>query len=360
MQKNETYVQAVSLVGLPALAEEGGIDLRELMTEVGIPPAALDRPQMLISHRAHAHLIELLALRLDRPALGLEWSESLVPNFAKVAPIAILAYFSRNVREWLELTQRFFIYHTNGTTLQLHKYENDLAALRYVGDSFALPSRQLVEHVLALICLMARHVTGHVDEYPTLVRMRHSRPTDTSAHARVFNCPVEFNALHDEVVFEKRYLGFATNGNFRLFRPLVEQFLRFQIDRTPAYNQTMTTTVSLAISGVLGAGKCDADFIANILSMNTKKMQRLLAAEGTTFSELLDQVRENTARSLLIESHAPISQIAGLLDYASTSPFIAAFRRWTRKSPLAFRKDFQRRRRAQRHSGKTDTADRPI
>lgn len=334
-----SYVQAVALAGLESLMEQGGLDPRDLLEEVGIPREAIDQPEMLISHRAHAHLLEICAHRLGNPALGLVWAENLPPRFTKVAPLAILAYFAKDAREWLGLIQTYLAFHTNGARIELRDCDAGHVALRYIGDSFAYPSRQLVEHVLALCCLLGRHVTGHMDERPSLVCFRHSRPKDTSAHARIFECDLRFDAEQDEIVFERRYLDFGTNGNLRLFRPLVEYYLRYRIDRMKGYDQSMATTVALALPGMLGTSVCDADFVAAVLGMSAKKMQRLLAAEGTTFSEILENVRQNMARQLMAESKAPVAQIAGMLGYAAASPFIVAFRRWTGRTPLQYRRN---------------------
>ena len=76
---------------------------------------------------------------------------------------------------------------------------------------------------------------------------------------------------------------------------------------------------------------------ADSLGVSVKKLQRLLALENTSFSDILDEVRHTIAVRLLSESDAPISRVAGLLDYSTVPPFTLAFRRWTGVSPRAFR-----------------------
>ncbi len=65
---------------------------------------------------------------------------------------------------------------------------------------------------------------------------------------------------------------------------------------------------------------------------------RPISDEGTNFSEILEKVRDNMARRLLIDSEMSIERIAGLLDYAVTPPFTLAFKRWTGQTPLNFRR----------------------
>ena len=80
------------------------------------------------------------------------------------------------------------------------------------------------------------------------------------------------------------------------------------------------------------------EFVAESIGLSAKKLRRLLASEGTTFSDLLETVRSKMARELVANSNTPVASIAGLLDYSATPPFILAFRRWTGMSPLEYRK----------------------
>ena len=130
-------------------------------------------------------------------------------------------------------------------------------------------------------------------------------------------------------------LDYPTNGHLKLFKGVLDRYIRYRIRQMPVYDQTMTATV--AIRSTIGTGRCSVDFIAHSLGVSVKKLQRLLALENTSFSDILDEVRHTIAVRLLSESDAPISRVAGLLDYSTVPPFTLAFRRWTGVSPRAFR-----------------------
>jgi AraC-like DNA-binding protein len=70
-------------------------------------------------------------------------------------------------------------------------------------------------------------------------------------------------------------------------------------------------------------------------------LNRRLKAEGTTFHELLDEVRFEAACQLLDTARIPITDIAASLAYAETGAFSRAFRRWSGVTPI------ERRRRSQ-------------
>jgi AraC-like DNA-binding protein len=134
------------------------------------------------------------------------------------------------------------------------------------------------------------------------------------------------------------------SGTFRILKPLVGLYMRYRIERITAYDASLASSVRLAIPTLIGTGHCSMERIAEALGLEPKTLQRRLAAEGATFSDLLDDVREGMAKRLLIESDMSVERIAGLLDYASNPPFTVAFRRWTGTTPLAYRKAERERR----------------
>jgi AraC-like DNA-binding protein len=233
---------------------------------------------------------------------------------------------------------RYWRNHTNAFTLQLlDDGVSEHIIYRYEFDSAALPSRQQVEYCFGAATRLSRVVGSAPDENPVLVRFKHARPADTSFHDKLFRCPLEFDAPHDEFVLERRLLDFPIHGSLKNFKWLLDRYIRNRIRRVAVYDQSMTAMVSSAVRSILGSRVCSSEFVASSLGMNSKKMQRLLAQEGTSFSQILDETRRAAAIEMLLESDAPVSRIAGLLDYSTVAPFTTAFTRWTGVSPRTYR-----------------------
>ena len=339
MSNPNCYVRATELIGFEELVEGGGISATALLKEAGIDPAKLSEPDSLISGRAFAVLHEIAAEKLNRPNFGLEWMLKTPDHFPNLGPLILLAKLSSNLQDFADLALRYWKYHTNDYTLvQLHDEGAGHGIFRYVHASHALPTRHLAEHAVANIVAVCRKVTNREHDNPVIVRFQHSRPRDTTLHQRIFKCPIEFDAQFTEIVFDPKFLSHHTSGSLTVLKPIVGYYIRHRIQRLPIYDQTMTRTVEMAIPSVSGTGNCNIEFIASSIGLTSKKLRRLLAAEATTFSAILEKVRADMARDYLVQSDAPIASIAGLLDYSSTPPFTLAFRRWTGKSPLQFRK----------------------
>lgn len=75
------------------------------------------------------------------------------------------------------------------------------------------------------------------------------------------------------------------------------------------------------------------------LSVSPRTLKRRLSHHGRTFSELSEEVRRAEGIRLLRSTPATLDQIADRLGYADASGFVRAFRRWTGRTPGAYRRD---------------------
>jgi AraC-like DNA-binding protein len=76
--------------------------------------------------------------------------------------------------------------------------------------------------------------------------------------------------------------------------------------------------------------------IADELGVDVRTLRRHLVAEGTSFQELRDEVREQLAVALLGDLGLSVTEVARRLGYAETSAFSHAFKRWRGVSPRTF------------------------
>ncbi len=84
--------------------------------------------------------------------------------------------------------------------------------------------------------------------------------------------------------------------------------------------------------------------VADRLDINARSLRRRLAADGTTFEALRDEVRAALAGELLTQTTLSVEQIAERLGYAEVSCFSRAFKRWEGIPPRDFRQQTGARR----------------
>ena len=92
------------------------------------------------------------------------------------------------------------------------------------------------------------------------------------------------------------------------------------------------------LADLLPGGESRAAAVAQRLGMSTRTFIRYLAEEGTTFGEILEQLRQHLASGYLADNRMSSHQIAWLLGYSEPSAFIHAYKRWTGTTPWRARK----------------------
>jgi len=73
--------------------------------------------------------------------------------------------------------------------------------------------------------------------------------------------------------------------------------------------------------------------VADALAVGERTLRRRLAADDTSFQQLLDEVRISLARALLSTESLSVTQVAHRLGYAEPASFIHAHKRWHGETP---------------------------
>ena len=90
----------------------------------------------------------------------------------------------------------------------------------------------------------------------------------------------------------------------------------------------------------LTGGHLDVRAVASELGMSDRTLQRRLTEEGTTFKQLLNQVRHEQALEYLADPTFDIKEVAFLIGYEDQNSFYRAFRLWEGKTPSNWRSDY--------------------
>jgi len=106
--------------------------------------------------------------------------------------------------------------------------------------------------------------------------------------------------------------------------------------RVPA--MTLRESLLQAIEAYSGSGWLSAGEAAELGSASVRSLQRHLANDGTSFSEVLEEARFNKATRWLLGTDATVGQIGQELGYSDQANFSRAFRTWAGVSPGRYRK----------------------
>jgi len=172
------------------------------------------------------------------------------------------------------------------------------------------------------------------DWKPVEVRFAHRKPADLGPFRRFFRVPLCFDAEQ----YALRFAAYWLNHRLPETDPELRRLLQSQIDALEAhFGDDFPDQVRRVLRSALVARHAKADQVAALFSMHSRSLNRHLHAFGTSFQQLLDEIRYEYARQMLEDSTMELGEIAAALDYAAPGIFTRAFRRWSGAAPADWR-----------------------
>lgn len=190
--------------------------------------------------------------------------------------------------------------------------------------------RLLVDAMFASNFALAERGTGRTLHLKRIELTR--RPSEGSLLQPHFRCELRFNAPQDRLIYQRSDLAlpFVTQDDGHLARllPVLEGALREQTAATPLRDKVW----NVLARGMRG-GQLRMAQVAQALHLSTRTLQRRLGEAGTSYQQVLDQVRHHVARRLLDATDLDVGEIAFLLGFEELNSFHRAFRHWEGATP---------------------------
>lgn len=323
-----TTLNAVSLI-LDTFKEEG-IGHTALLAGSGIGDADLTRPDV---HITTAQEMQVCANAYALQAnIGLELGQRM-----HVSSYGLLGYtllLSATFGDALTLALRYPA--LLGTLFHLRLEEDGqqvwLCASQYTDrPTLAVFNAELCMTSLRVIC---NDILGQVLPL-TAARFAHAPPPYAADYQRAFGCPVHFGSADNGFAFDRQWLAerlpladIVTHG------AMAERCRRQNAEFTG--NQAWLWRVRTALAEQLQAPP-GLDGLARTLNCSGRTLRRRLQALGSSYQTLLDELRFEHAKHLLVEARLPVHCIAEQLGFSETASFRHAFIRWSGVAPRQFR-----------------------
>ncbi|NOU34875.1 MAG: helix-turn-helix domain-containing protein, partial [Polyangiaceae bacterium] len=159
---------------------------------------------------------------------------------------------------------------------------------------------------------------------PLRIHFRHAAPGDPQrVHAAHFGAPIVWGSTRDGADLDPALLGARPSGENAALSRYFMGILERRADLHAAYADRVR---ALLLEG-LPSGPPTSARIARDLGMSERSLRRALAAEGTTYRKVLDELRRDAALELL-EQKRTATDTSFLLGFSETSALSRAFRRW--------------------------------
>ena len=326
----EGCIRLGPLVAVPQLLREFGCDPAAVLQTVGLAAALFEDCENIISFTAMGRLLASCTARTRCPHFGLLVGQrtgpeclGLVGQLLGCCPDVGLAL--RNLIVHLHL-------HDRGAVPMLTIGPNEAVLSYLIYQPGVEASGQIYDGALAIICNTLRALCGP-GWTPVEVCFARRQPPDLEPYRCFFQAPLRFDRELSAVVFAAKWLSHplpgADPGRVRLLTDRIAA-----LDHR--HQRDLVGRIRSALPPLLLTRGASLERTAELLSLHPRTLNRRLAEAGCTFQGLVEEVRSGLARQLLGNTAMSVSQIAAALNYAETSAFTRAFRRWTGLSPTAW------------------------
>lgn len=325
-------MQAWVLPHLIAWVKNRGAETQAILSLPGL--GTLDDPDARIPEKTADAAWRMAADLTGDTAIGIRVAESLPRGALDLVEYAFRS--SASLAFGLERLARYSAVMSDRVAARMETAgEGILMLVRDTATTVLHPGRS--EFALAIALKLARDSTG-ADLIPTQVCFAHPEPHDTGPHRRFFRGDIRFSAGANSMMISaadgaRRLVG-ADEALAVIVRRRLDKVLA---DRDATASGSLGSQVRRMLVEGLGHATVTPDSAAASLHMSRRTLSRRLAGEQTSFRELLDEVRSEFARALLMDRSLSVADVAFFLNYSEPAAFHRSFRRWTGQTPSDYR-----------------------
>jgi AraC-like DNA-binding protein len=206
--------------------------------------------------------------------------------------------------------------------------------------SYSRPQRSFL-----IIQQLAQHVThvkdiARADRQPIHMSVALDPLEPHALFEQEFGCPVRFSAERTEITYEMSILDDRPPLTNPVTHAMLRESCEALIGRVPEKSGLAGQVSRIFMESAAPFPTMEA--VAAKLAMTPRTLRRRLIEEGTSYSSLLDQVRNDLARHYLEANMFTVDDIAGLLGFSEATNFRASFKRWNGLTPAEFRSGCKR------------------
>jgi len=340
-----SFVRSATLTGFPQVARDLGLDARRLLNRAGLAERDLADPDTWISAESVRELLESAARESGADDVGLRLAAE--RRLGHLGPIALIARGEPTVRAALDAMTRFLRGYNDSIAVAIDEHER----IAIVRADVVLAARGSVRQITELsVGVLFRTLVALVGDpwRPQAVCLSRPAPTRPASHRRFFGMSVRFDQEFDGVVLRRADL----DRPIPEADPILARYIRQYLDTIARPGASSAgAQVRRLVHALLASGRCTADEVARHLGVDRRTVHRRLAAEGESFSSVVEAVRAQMVTRHLQAGERTITDLARLLGFDDPSAFSRWFRARHGCSPSAWRRA---------HAGRRDRPDDPV
>nr|BFD39524.1 AraC family transcriptional regulator [Pseudomonas sp. FFPRI_1] len=319
-------------------AEQLGIATAPALAAAGIEPEQLNDTSLRLPMEVHERLLDYFCLHSGDPLFGLNSA-----RFVKPSSWNVLGYITMNCATLGEAMGRIMPFEKlvgDMGTSRAELLEGEVRLIWSCRHQRPDIRRHLVENVLASWLLYARWIADSAMS-PRAVWFEHPLPQNTQVaqYEALFGCPVLFQQPCSALVAPLEYLQLPLRqADARLLRTLEDHAQTMMASLADA---PLALQVHNVLRQLLKDGLPRKEQVAEHLSLSVRTLQRQLQQAGTSYQQILDDLRQELAEHHLRHSELSIQGISDCLGFTEPRSFHRSFKSRTGLTPGQFRQAAQ-------------------
>jgi AraC-like DNA-binding protein len=308
------------------------ISAEQLLEHSGIAPERLQQTFWYVDFPQFNHLLVRAVDLTGEPGLGIHMGMQM--SVTCLGVIGFAAMVAKNVREALEVSNQFLQMRCPAIGLAL-EIDRDMAYLHFRQP---LPDYQLNEAGITCLLVGMAQMGGALtgQKLTGIGEVSFAQPPYFERLSHLLGSGICFGQPHNRLTFPASYL----DKPLIMADPPAARLAREQAKRAlsaVAGNRSRCARLvrELVYDDVLGF--CSMDEVAKKLHVSPRTLQRQLASEALTFSDIVERLRKEKAIALLMRLELSTAAIAERLGYTDVANFTRAFKRWKGQTPSKFR-----------------------
>lgn len=323
----EYRVMASVYRGLLEILREEGHSPAELASRLGVDLQVFESPQSALDVE---RVTTLWQLGYDKrgPTIGIEVGARV--RMIDFQDVGIFLAASENVLDWMQQMSRYSELFSNLGSVRTTQ-TRDALEVSILYDPVVPLKQERLEFIALIIYKLASQFLDSPLQLQTLALTRPC-PDDPSPWEEAFQAPIRWGAPVTQYIISGTEAGrplLSRNAQMKKdLQLLLDQRLRESRQDTPLID------VRAEIIRQLPDGPT-ADSIAFAMNLSVRSLQRKLERADYSFSQLLSEIRYETALHYL-DIGATERDTADRLGYREISGFRKAFKRWAGMSPAEY------------------------
>ncbi|WP_158608602.1 AraC family transcriptional regulator [Stagnimonas aquatica] len=320
----------LSALLLLEFAAERGLAPEQALAGTGLELSALKVVGASIDSRDELTLIASVLRQLGNPpGLGLAMGQRYHLTAYGLWGLALLN--APTLRSALETGLRYL--DLTYSYLQL-RLRDEGSQTRVIFDASEVPEnlrRFLLERDTAALAVIQRELFA-AQSHPYHLRFALPTPADLEPYRRLFGVVPEFNCAETALLLPSAQLDAA----LPLANPLAAQVCEAQCRQLLAERRSLAGVSAQVrdrlLRGFSGKALPDMEALAAELHLSSRTLRRHLQREGSSYRELVEEVRQTLAEELLGGIGMKVDEAAARLGYSEAASLLHARKRWRRRA----------------------------